>query len=260
MRQLSVLQDQTAEDRLVTLRNRSKLAANPNLLHWYRELYRGQFEHFPDPDGLRILEIGSGVSPLKRFRKNVITSDVLELDHLDYVFDCHTIDRFDPIESESLDVIALTNVLHHLHDPIDFLNRSASKLKRGGKIIATEPYFSILSNLIFSYLHQEPVDFAITEPVLDEIRGPLASANIALPWLIFIRRPDWRDRLRTNFDFDTGSVQMFSSISYMVTGGISRRLPLPHGLYRALFRLDLSLSRAFPKLLASFFTITLIRK
>ena len=170
MRQLSVLQDQTAEDRLVTLRNRSKLAANPNLLHWYRELYRGQFEHFPDPDGLRILEIGSGVSPLKRFRKNVITSDVLELDHLDYVFDCHTIDRFDPIESESLDVIALTNVLHHLHDPIDFLNRSASKLKRGGKIIATEPYFSILSNLIFSYLHQEPVDFAITEPVLDEIR------------------------------------------------------------------------------------------
>lgn len=259
MSDTALLQDQYVADRALTLRNRASLNANRNLLYWYRELYRHQFKDFPDPQRLKILEIGSGVSPLQRFHKNVLTSDILELDYLDYVFDCHFIDQFDPIANESMDVIALTNVLHHLKDPIDFLNKAASKLKPGGKLIATEPYFSTLSNLIFTYLHHEPVDLDIVEPILADVRGPLASANIALPWLIFIKNPSWRDRLRVNFEFDPESFQPFSSISYMATGGISRRLPIPGLIYRALFRLDLALSRMFPKLLASFFTIKLTR-
>jgi ubiquinone/menaquinone biosynthesis C-methylase UbiE len=252
--------DQYAEDRALTLRNRARLNANQNLLYWYRELYRHQFDGLPDPKALRILEVGSGVSPLQRFHQNVLTSDVLELDHLNYVFDCHSIDRFDRIANESLDVITLTNVLHHLKDPIDFLNKAAAKLKAGGKIIATEPYFSTLSNLIFRYLHHEPVDFDIAEPVLSEIRGPLASANSALPWLIFVKNASWRDRLRGRFRFEEENFQTFTSISYMATGGISRRLWIPGPIYRGLFRLDLTLGRMLPKLLASFFTIELIRK
>jgi len=254
------LVNQYAEDRALTLRNRSKLSANRNLLYWYRELYRTQFANFPDPSRLRVLEIGSGVSPLKRFYENVLTSDVMDLDYLDYVFDCHAIDRFNSIGDESLDVITLTNVLHHLKDPIDFLNKAARKLKRGGKIIATEPYLSMLSTLIFKYLHHERVDFTIAKPLLSEVRGPLASANSALPWLIFIGHRQWSDPLRAKFDFDEASFYPFSSISYMMTGGISRRLPIPRSIYGALFRIDMVLSRAFPKLLASFFIITLTRK
>jgi SAM-dependent methyltransferase len=256
----AAIKDQYAEDYALTLRNRAHLSANANLLHWYEELYRHQFQTYPDPHRLKILEIGSGVSPLQRFYKNILTSDVLELDYLDYVFDCHFIDQFDPIADASLDVIALTNVLHHLKDPIAFLNKAASKLKQGGKIIATEPYFSTFSTFIFEYLHHERVDFDITEPVLPEIRGPLASANIALPWLIFFKHHQWRDRLRARFDFNEKSFPTFTSISYMATGGISRRLPIPRLMYNALFRLDMILSRAFPRLFASFFTITLTRK
>jgi SAM-dependent methyltransferase len=228
------------------------------LLYWYEQLYREQFRVLSHPERLTILEIGSGVSPLSRFHPNVTTSDVLELDYLDYVFDCHQIDQLKPIADYSLDVITLTNVLHHLTTPIDFLNRAATKLKSGGKIIATEPYFSILSTLIFKHLHHEPVDFSIDRPVLAEASSPLMSANIALPWLIFIKKPDWSDRLRENFDLV--SLQPFSSLSYMATGGISRRLPIPNPIYRVLFRLDMMLGRAFPKLFASFFTITLTRK
>ena len=51
------------------------------------------------------------------------------------------------------------NVLHHLNNPIRFLNRAASKLKPPGKVIGTEPFFSLLSTPIFKYLHHEPVDF-----------------------------------------------------------------------------------------------------
>jgi len=145
----TVLQCEQMKDRAITLRNRARLGANKNLLFWYRELYRDQFKEFPNPAALSILEIGSGTSPLKQFLPNVVTSDVLELDYLDLVFDCHEIDKLDAIKDNSLDVITVTNVLHHLKSPIAFLNCAASKLKSGSKLIATEPFFSLLSTPIF---------------------------------------------------------------------------------------------------------------
>ena len=256
----TVSQSQEAKDRAATLCNRERLGANKNLLFWYRELYREQFKDFPDPATLSILEIGSGTSPLKQFHSNIVTSDILDLDYLDLVFDCHEIDKFDAITDNSLDVITLTNVLHHLKSPIAFLNSAAAKLKPGGKVIATEPFFSILSTAIYKYLHHEAVDFHVREPELREVRGPLASANHALPWLIFFRRRDWLERLNENFDVTNRSIRPFTALSYMATGGISRTLPIPHFLYRTLFSTDLAISRRFPGFCAAFFTVTLTRR
>ena len=249
-----------AKDRAATLRNRTRLGANKNLLFWYRELYRDQFRDLPDPATLSILEIGSGTSPLKRFHSNIITSDVLDLDYLDLVFDCHEIEKLDAIKDSSLDVITLTNVLHHLKSPIAFLNAAAAKLKSGGKVIATEPFLSAISSLIFKYLHHEAVDCRPPEPGLKEVSGPLASSNQALPWLIFFRRRDWLQRLDENYDVANLTVHPFSALSYMVTGGISHKLPVPGFLYRGLFPIDLALSRQFPGLCASFFTVILMRR
>jgi hypothetical protein len=255
-----IMQTEKAKDRAATLRNRARLGANKNLLFWYRELYRDQFKDFPNPASLSILEIGSGTSPLKQFLSTVVTSDVLDLDYLDLVFDCHEIHKLDAIKDNSLDVITLTNVLHHLKSPIAFLKRAASKLKSGGKVIATEPFFSALSSLIFKYLHHEAVDYRITEPELKTVHGPLASANQALSWLIFFRRRDWVQRLGENYDITSLSVRPFTGLSYMMTGGISRKLPVPGFLYRAIFPIDLALSRRFPRLCAAFFTVTLTRR
>jgi|SRR4051794_23091598 hypothetical protein len=85
----AVLKEQHAEDCALTLPNRARLSANRNLLHRYGELYRHQFQDYRDPQRLKILEIGSRVSPFQRFYPNVITRDVLDLDYLDYLFDCH---------------------------------------------------------------------------------------------------------------------------------------------------------------------------
>lgn len=256
----TVLQNEAAKDRAATLRNRARLSANKNLLFWYRELYRDQFKDLPNPATLSVLEVGSGTSPLKLFLPNVVTSDVLGLDYFDLVFDCHDIDKLDAVKDESLDVITLTNVLHHLKSPVAFLNRAASKLRPGGKVIATEPFFSLLSTLIFKYLHHEPVDLQIAEPELENVHGPLASANIALPWLIFCRRRDWLERLNENYDVYRLSVRPFSALSYMMTGGISRKLLIPGLLYRVMFPIDLALSRYLPWLCASFFTLIMTRR
>jgi hypothetical protein len=109
-------------------------------------------------------------------------------------------------------------------------------------------------------LHHETVDFRISQPELGEVHGPLASANIALPWLIFFRKRDWLQRLNENFDIARRDIRPFTALSYMATGGISHRLPIPRSLYRALFPIDLAISRYFPRLFASFFTITLTRR
>ena len=256
----TLLKSAQAKDRAATLCNRARLGANKNLLFWYRELYRDQLKDFPNPAALAILEIGSGTSPLKQFLSNVVTSDVLDLEYLDLVFDCHEIDKLDAIKDNSLDVITVTNVLHHLKSPIVFLNAAAAKLRSGRKVIATEPFFSVLSTPIFKYLHHEPVDFRISEPELGDLEGPLVLANIALPWLIFFRNREWLQRLNDNYDVGNLSIRYFTALSYMITGGISHRLPVPSLLYRMLFPLDLGLSRCFPKFCAAFCTVTLTRR
>jgi hypothetical protein len=247
------------EDLDATLRNRAHLAANKNLLFWYEQLYRDQFRGLGDLGKLKVLEIGSGVSPLKRFYPGVLTSDVLQLDYLDYVFDCHHIDQFQLIRDRSLDVITLTNVLHHLRCPIEFLAKAAQKLKPKGVLIATEPFFSFFSTLINKFVHHEPLDFSIEVPELSEVRGPLSSANQALAWLIF-KRPEWRSRVEQHFQLEPPVFRPYTALSYFATGGISHRIPIPHVLYRRLFAADLWLSRFAPRLAASFFTVTLIRK
>ena len=255
----TTISEEYRRDLDATIKNRSNLAANRNLLFWYEQLYRDQFRNLGDLSKLAILEIGSGVSPLKRFYPGVLTSDILRLDYLDYVFDCHRIDQFQLIRDNSIDVITLTNVLHHLRSPIEFLTKAACKLKPQGLLVATEPFFSFCSTLINKFIHHEPLDFSIERPELAEVGGPLSSANQALAWLIF-KRPEWRSRVEQYFQLEPLVFRPYTALSYFATGGISHRIPFPHALYRRLFAADLWLSRMAPRLAASFFTVTLTRK
>lgn len=247
-------------DRELTKLNRERLLQNRNLILWYEKLFKRMFESIGDITSKNILEIGSGTSPLKFFYPNVLTSDVLELDYLDYIFDCHNIDEFTQIPDASLDVIVMTNVLHHLAAPLQFLVKAAKKLKPGGKIVMTEPYFSMVSSLIYSHIHPEPVSFNIAEPVLGEIKGPLTSANIALPYLIFFSDMRWHERLCADYDFSVQSLKNFTSLAYMVTGGISRCFSVPVPIFRVVLAVDMFLADVFPKVCSSFFIMELTKR
>ena len=122
--------DDFAKDKKCTELNRAKLFDNKNLLYWYEKLYECQFNDVADIESRNILEVGSGTSPLKKFYKNIITSDILDLEYLDYQMDCHRIDEVRYIANESLDIITLTNVLHHLKDPLSFLAKASASLSR----------------------------------------------------------------------------------------------------------------------------------
>ncbi len=243
-----------------TLQNRDRLSSNSNLLYWYDRLYSSVFGAIENAADKSILEIGSGTSPLKLFFPEVVTSDILDLDYLDHVFDCQEIDQYDAIPDHSIDIITMTNVLHHIKDPLVFLTRAASKLCSGGEIIMVEPYFSALSYPIYKLLHYEPVDFSITRPLLETITGPLSSSNQAIPYMLFVSRPDWLKELSFHYDTANVKLQYFSSLSYMASGGISRALWMPSLIYRAAFPIDNFLARLAPRLFASFFIVRLRRK
>ena len=240
--------------------NLQLLKKNRNLLFWYSELYRELLEMVPDVSEKKILEIGSGNSPLKEFFPNVITSDILKLSHLDHVFDCHDINNFTGILDHSIDIMILTNVLHHLQDPIKFLCNATQKLKKGGELFILEPYFSLVSYPLFRFLHHESVDFSISRPVLSTIEGPLSSSNQAIPYMIFFSKKIWLNDLAGSYNLAKIHFSFYSSISYMITGGISRVFPVPHHLYQYFFKIDRSLALLFPNLFASFFIVKLVSK
>lgn len=237
----------------VTLANRESLQKNQNLMYWYGQLYGRLFSGIADLNRKTILEIGSGASPLKYFYPQVVTTDVLALEYLDHVFDCHEIDSYKGISDHSIDILTLTNVLHHLRDPLHFLANATKKLKPGGWVILVEPYFSALSYPIYKLLHHEPVDFSVREPRLDGIEGPLSTSNQAIPYKIFFTMREWRERLSGFYDLSMLEIQFFSSLSYMLTGGISHRLPVPGWFYRRYFAFDRRLADLAPTLFASFF-------
>jgi SAM-dependent methyltransferase len=252
--------DCSEKDKELTLRNKGKLLRNRNLLLWYKKLYQRQFASVSNINTKNVLEVGSGTSPLKILYGNILTSDILELDYLDYVFDCHNIDKFEPIPNGSLDVITMTNVLHHLKNPLTFLINAAQKLKPGGKVIMAEPYFSVLSTFIYKHLHHEAVIFKINKPVLNEVSGPLTSANMALPYLIFFSDRGWSEQLVPYYDVSIKSISHYSSLAYMITGGISRRFPVPGFIYRLILAADVFLADCFPKMVSSFFILEMTAK
>lgn len=243
-----------------TLNNRKALLQKTNLLYWYKQLYERLLGNKKNVCGLRILEVGSGTSPLKHFYPSVLTSDIMPLGYVDYVFDAHQIDGVSDIENESLDVIALTNVLHHLQDPICFLSRAVKKLRPGGRVIMVEPYFSNLSKLIYLYLHHEPTDFDVNDPCLSEVAGPLSSANIAIPHMIFWGDKNWSNELLKYYTIDESKTFYYSGLSYMATGGISHNILMPHWLYKRIWKIDNWLANSFHRKFAAFFSITLIKK
>jgi len=242
----------------ITVQNKSKLSGNKNLLLWYEHLFSFQFEG-KDVSGLDILEVGSGTSPLKIFYPNVITSDILSIEGLDFVFDCHKIGEFHGIQNSTLDLIVLTNVLHHLQKPLNFLINARTKLKDNGSIIITEPYFSWISSSIYRFIHHEAVDSSIKTPELkSEEDSPLSSANVVLPYLVFFKKMEWLANVNKYYQIEL--LGCFSSLSYFVTGGISKCFPIPHILYKIIFKFDRSITKYFPRIAASFFTVKLTKK
>ena len=89
----------------------------------------------------------------------------------------------------------MTNVLHHLPNPADFLAESLRCVRQGGVIAMIEPWVRSWSRLVYRLLHYESFQLDARDWGFPG-SGPLSGANGALPWIIL-----QRDRARFEREF-----------------------------------------------------------
>ena len=210
--------------------------------------YYGTFkENIKDvPTGLKI-EIGSGGGFLKEVISDVITSDVLELPNVDKVFFAEKI----PYPDKSVAVFFLLDTLHHIKEPTKFFSEVNRCLKPGAKIIMIEPTNTLFSRLFFKYIHQEEFD-SKKEKWIVSGEGRLADANIAMPWIIFIRD---REKFLTKYpDLQILKINKHTPFRMFLSGGLSYRQFVPSASFGFFTNIEKLLS-PFHNTLASFMTI-----
>ncbi len=225
---------------------------NKKFLH---QLYVEWYSHFKQkidslPQG-PLVELGSGAGFVKEVIPQMLTSDVMELPNLDYIFPGENM----PFQDGSMAGIFMIDVLHHIPQPALFLKEAERVIAKGGKIMMTEPANSTWGRFIYRNFHHEPFEPTGTWEI--PATGPLSGANGALPWIIFER-----DRQQFEQQFPSlkiESIRYHTPLRYLLSGGVSKRQLAPnfsYGVVKGLENLLLSIS----KQLSMFVTIEITRQ
>ena len=161
----------------------------------------------------KILEIGSGGGFIKDILPNVITSEIIKLKDIDLLVDALNL----PFENNSLDVILMINVLHHVKDSKKFFFESNRVLKKNGLILFIEPANTWFSRIIYKNFHHE--DFDENAGWSLNKSGRLSSANQAIPYIIFER--DKKIFNKTFPNLEIIKKYKFKPLHYLLSGGLT---------------------------------------
>ncbi|MFA5088867.1 MAG: methyltransferase domain-containing protein, partial [Candidatus Omnitrophota bacterium] len=189
----------------------------------------------------RMVELGSGAGFIKELFPGVVCSDVLPLSHLDFVGDGLAL----PLKNGTIRRFLMIDVFHHVDDPLRFLREMERCLAPGGSIAMVEPANTAWGRFIWKNFHHE--DFFPDAPDWRmEQRSPLATANGAMPWIVF-----QRDRQLFLNRFPALEIEEFyahTPLGYLCSGGFSCPQLIPDFLVKPLIRLDAFFSRLSPHL------------
>ena len=185
-----------------------------------------------------ILEIGGGSGNLKDFFPDAISSDVVFAPWLETVLDAHRL----PFQKATFDNIILFDVLHHLHDPVQFFSEAQDVLGHKGRIVLMEPYVSFASFFIYRFLHPEGLVWNIN-PFKKECSNKKKNhyhGNQTIPSLIFER---YRHQFVKNFPhFKIIKKERTDFIIYPLSGGFHHPGLCPLVLYSTFNYLEKLLS------------------
>ena len=213
------------DDPETTLLRREIIRSKGFLNRLYCEWYSRITDALPPPRTGVVLEIGAGAGFMKAAVPGILASEAFFLPDIDIVLDGIRL----PVRSNSLDGIAMTDVLHHLRDPAGFLHEAYRCIRPGGRVVMLEPWVSHWSRWVYGNLHHEPF-----LPEAEQWRlpraGPLSGANGAMPWMIFERD---REKFCREFPgWEILTVEPMMPFSYLFSGGVSMRSLVPGLAYR----------------------------
>jgi SAM-dependent methyltransferase len=195
------------------------ISSKPFLKAIYDEWYGMLARNLPGGEG-GVLELGSGAGYCRQFIPELITSEIFECAGASVVADALRL----PFASHSLRAIVMTDVLHHMPDVRRFFLEAKRCLRPGGKVLMIEPWVSAWSCFVYKRFHHEPFE---TEASRWEFAatGPLSGANMALPWIVFVRD---RAQFEQEFpEFSIETIRSFLAFRYLVSGGVGLRSLMP---------------------------------
>ncbi len=170
-----------------------------------------------------VIELGSGGGFIKDVIPGTLTSDVLPVASVDAVFSACEM----PFEDRSIDAIVMIDVLHHIPDVRAFFAEAVRCLKPGGRIAMIEPANTVWSRFIYKNFHHEAFDPQTGWEF--ESKGPLSTANGALPWIIFHRD---RDTFEKSYpQLNILETRIHTPLRYLLSGGFTLRQLTPSWSY-----------------------------
>ncbi len=199
----------------------------------YSEWYRKILNDLSFSDG-KTVELGGGSGNFKEFKPDVVSADIVPLEWLDMSFDAHDM----PFKENEISNLVLIDVLHHLHDPVKFLNEAYRVLNSGGRVVMIEPFPSPFSLVIYKKFHPEPFDknadyFSVLNS--DSGKDPWDS-NQAIPYLLFFKHLKNFNELFGG-KFRIVKKEKFSFILYPASGGFENKQMIPDfmsGLFKVI--------------------------
>ena len=230
---------------------RSIIQKKASLRLYYLEIYQKYLnclKHCPS-NGI-ILELGSGGGFIKEIIPQAVTSDILPYEGIDLVVDATKM----PFQNESISVIFMSNVFHHIPDVEAFFNEATRCLVPGGKILIIDQYCGWFSSIIYKNFHHE--NFNPKSKVWKfESNGPLSDANGALASIVFNRD---LSRFHSLWPLKVTRFEPHSPLRYWWMGGLKSWSLLPAWAFKFATTLDhflVKISAGF----ASFVDIEIIK-
>ena len=182
----------------------------------------------------RIIEIGAAGGITKSVWPQVETTDVRVSPGVDYEMSAEVISA----PNQSVDVLFGMDALHHARSPRKHFQELDRVLKPNGNAIYIEPNWNFFSQLCFKvllkYLHPEPYD---TKQKKWEIENddPMMG-NQAQAYNIFVRDIDLFAKEFPNLKVEI--LQPLKGLSFLLSGGVHTRLPIPSGLLLPIYNFE----------------------
>lgn len=218
------------DDPATTDRRRRIISSKPFLRAIYDEWYGILASQLP-PGGGAVLELGSGAGYCERFIPGLITSEVFDCPTVQLLVDAQQI----PFGDGSLRAIVFTDVMHHMNDVRRFFLEASRCLRKGGKILMIEPWVTAWSRFVYQRLHHEPFCPGAQDWSFDST-GSLSGANVAIPWIVFVRD---RNKFESEFpELVIDTIRPFLPFRYLVSGGMSMRSLMPGFTHSAWARIE----------------------
>jgi SAM-dependent methyltransferase len=245
--------DVNSEDRITTHRKiiNNKILIK-NVFKEYHELFLKLDKKYFDFDG-KLVELGAGSYPIKESFKNVISTDIVKTINIDLKVDAENM----PFESNSIRSIFMQNTFHHISDPEKFFRECNRVLGLNGGIVMIEPYYGILSSLIFPFLHEDEIFDKKQNKWKNSALSPMKNANQALSYVVFKKNINEFNKNFPNLELIHHKT-LNNYLRYLISGGLNFKQILPDSFEPSIKFIEFLLSPLSAQL--SLFHVLVIRK